>query len=200
VTTSRTRICATVAATVIVRALVASAVLTPSAFSGTPIYKCVKDGQVTLTDKPCEGSGTPGQPTSSSAPINVPSSKNPSPVGTWSGQIQYQEFKNGQTVQAAHSVALLKAEFTADGKVSGSSDGNGCKMLGVWFDGGQSLVWIDITLSACTYAELNRRYHGTFILARPDSSGQIAAMSQEVPAILSKDVAKMLDIKGTLRR
>jgi Domain of unknown function (DUF4124) len=192
---SSTHICATGGGTVSFLALTASALLTPSAFSATPVYKCVKDGQVTLTDKPCEGSGSPEQPTSS-----VPSSKNPSPVGTWSGQIQYHEFQNGQTVQAAHSVALLRAEFTADGKVSGASDGNGCKMLGVWSDGGQALVWIDITLSACTYGELNRRYHGSFILARPDSSGQIAAESMGVPIILSKDVAKMFDIKGTLRR
>jgi hypothetical protein len=180
--------------------LAASAVLAAKAFSSTPVYKCVKDGQVTLTDKPCDGSGTPEQPTSSSAPINVPSSRNPSPVGAWSGQIQYHEFQNGQTVQAAHSVALLRAEFTADGKVSGSSEDNGCKMLGVWSDGGQTLVWIDITLSACSYGELNRRYHGSFILARPDSSGQIAATSLGVPALLSKDVGKMFDIKGTLRR
>jgi hypothetical protein len=160
----------------------------------------VKDGQVTLTDKPCDGSSTTHQGALATAPITVASSKNLSPVGTWSGQIQYQESQNGQTVAAAHSVALLRAEFAADGKVSGVSDGNGCSLLGVWSDGGQTLVWIDMTLSGCNYADLNRRYHGSFILARPDSSGQLAAESLGMPAPFSKDVGKLYDIKGTLRR
>jgi hypothetical protein len=198
--TSGKRIDAKSTAAIVALALAATSMLVPRAFSGTPVYKCVKDGQVTLTDKPCEGATTtePGAP--AAAPIHVPSSKNPSPVGTWSGQIQYQENQNGQTVAAAHSVALLKAEFTADGKVSGASDGNGCQLLGVWSDGGQTLVWIDITLSGCSYAELNRRYHGSFILARPDSSGQLAAESLGIPVVFSKDVGRMFDIKGTLRR
>lgn len=58
-----------------------------------------------------------------------------------------------QTVQAAHSVALLTAEFTADGKVMGSSPENGCHLLGVWSAGGQTLNWIDLTLSDCNYPD-----------------------------------------------
>ncbi len=95
---------------------------------------------------------------------------------------------------------LLRAEFTADGKVSGASKENGCQLLGVWSEGGQTLVWIDVTLKECAYAELNRRFHGSFILARPDSSGQVAAESLGTPSPFSKDVGKMFDIKGTLRR
>jgi len=179
--------------------IVAGIVAVPSTVAGTTVYKCVKDGQITLTDKPCPGEkGNADPPTGQSTTIVVPSSKDPSPVGKWSGQIQYQEASNGQTVQAAHSVALLTAEFTADGKVMGSSSENGCHLLGVWSAGGQTLNWIDLTLSDCNYPDLNRRYHGSFILARPDSSGNLQVQSLGTP--FSKDTAKVFDVKGTLRR
>src|SRR5271165_3820344 len=94
--------------------IVAYVMAVPSTVAGTTVYKCIKDGQVTLTDKPCPGEkGNADSSTAQSTTTVVPSSKDPSPVGKWSGQIQYQEASNGQTVQAAHSVALLSAEFTA---------------------------------------------------------------------------------------
>ena len=134
--------------------IVACIVVVPSAVAGTTVYKCVKDGQITLTDKPCSGEKeNADSSTAQSIATVVPSSKDPSPVGKWSGQIQYQEASNGQTVQAAHSVALLTAEFTADGKVMGSSPENGCHLLGVWSAGGQTLNWIDLTLSDCNYPD-----------------------------------------------
>jgi hypothetical protein len=178
---------------------VACVMLVPSTHAGTTVYRCVKDGQVTLTDKPCpDEKGNMDSPTGQSSTTVVPSSKDPSPVGKWSGQVQYQESSNGQIVQAAHSVVLLTAEFTADGKVMGSSLENGCQLLGVWSAGGQTLNWIDLTLKNCTYADLNRRYHGSVILARPDSSGYLQV--QSIGAPFSKDTAKVFDVKGTLRR
>ena len=71
-------------------------------------------------------------------------------------------------------------------------------MLGVWSAGGQTLNWIDITFSHCSYLDLNRRYHGSLILARPDTSGNLVV--QSIGAAFSKDQAKVFDIKGTLRR
>jgi hypothetical protein len=171
----------------------------PSTIAGTTVYKCVKDGQITLTDKPCRNEkGNTDSPAGQSTASVVPSSKDPSPVGKWTGQIQYQEASNGQTVQAAHSVALLSAEFTADGKVMGSSPENGCQLLGVWSAGGQTLNWVDLTLSNCRYPDLNRRYHGSLILARPDISGNLQV--QSIGTSFSKDTAKVFDVKGTLRR
>jgi hypothetical protein len=179
--------------------IVACIVVVPTTVAGTTVYKCVKDGKITLTDKPCPGEKENADfSTGQSTPTVVPSSKDPSPVGKWSGQIQYQEASNGQTVQAAHSVALLTAEFSADGKVMGSSPENGCRLLGVWSAGGQTLNWIDLTLSNCNYPELNRRYHGSLILARPDSSSNLQVQSIGTP--FSKDTAKVFDVKGTLRR
>jgi hypothetical protein len=113
--------------------------------------------------------------------------------------LQFQEKENGQVVQAAHSVTLLNAEFVADGKITGASPENGCQMLGVWSQGStQTIIWVDLTMSHCSYADLNRRYNGSFILARPDSTGQL--QMQSIGAPFSKDVAKYFDIKGTLRR
>src|ERR1700722_6792912 len=130
--------------TAVAISIVACVTAVPSTVAGTTVYKCVKDGQVTLTDKPCPSEkGSADSSTGQSTTTVVPSSKDPSPVGKWSGQIQYQEALNGQTVQAAHSVALLTAEFTADGKVMGSSPEKGCQVLGGGSAGGQHLHWID---------------------------------------------------------
>jgi hypothetical protein len=179
--------------------IVSGVLAAPCSVAGTTVYKCVKDGQTTLTDKPCPGEkATADVSTGQSTTTVVPSSKDLSPVGKWSGQLQYQEASNGQTVQAAHSVALVTAEFTADGKVTGLSPANGCHLLGVWAPGMATLNWIDLTFSNCNYADLNRRYHGSLILARPDSSGNLQL--QSIGTAFSKDVGKAFDIKGTLRR
>jgi hypothetical protein len=169
-----------------------------SAHAGTTVYKCVKDGQTTLTDKPCPVDNAHDQSTSPNMTSVVPSSKDPSPIGKWSGQVQFQETANSQIVQAAHSVALVRAEFTPDGKVAAVSEENGCQLLGIWSLSLETLVSLDLTLSHCAHDELNRRYHGTFVLARPDSSGSLNI--QSIGAMLSKDVGKYFDVKGTLRR
>jgi hypothetical protein len=180
--------------------IAAGLIVAKPAAPGTTVYKCVKDGHTTLTDKPCPADKTdPNSYTAQLSTTVVPSSKDPSPVGKWSGQLQFQETSNGQTVQAAHSVAVLLAEFTLDGKVMGSSSENGCRILGVWSQGiTPTLIWIDVTIHNCDYADLDRRYHGSFIVARPDSSGEVSV--QSIGAPFSKDMAKYFDIKGTLRR
>jgi hypothetical protein len=182
-------------------AVLTAVLMTASASrAGTPVYKCIKDGQTVLTDRPCE-TNTPAvdQSAAGTAAVTVPSSTSPSPVGKWTGQMQYQGAENGQTLQAAHSVALLSVEFTADGKMTGASPGNGCKVLGVWSQGSpQTLIWLDATFDSCSYPSLNRRYHGSFILAKPDSSGQVQVLSSEWPR--PGQGARTYDVKGTLHR
>jgi hypothetical protein len=131
--------------------------------------------------------------------MDLPSTTSPSPIGKWSGQLQFQESENGKTVQAAHSVALSTAEFSADGKVTGASQEIGCRMLGIWGTGlGPRAFTVDLTLSGCAHADLNRRFHGSFILASPDSSGGLQLNAVGSP--FTKDVAKSFDVEGTLRR
>ena len=171
-----------------------------SAHAAKTIYKCTKDGQVTLTDKPCDDSksaDSPASTTPQSEATTISSSSNPSPVGEWHGQMQYQGREHGQTLEEAHSVVPLSLNFTVDGKVSGPSPENGCKWLGVWSQGGR-IISIDMSLTGCKYMGLNRRFTGTFLLGVPDSSGEMMLQAFTLP--LPGQGARGYDIKGTLRR
>ena len=174
-----------------------------AAHAAKTIYKCVKDGQITLTDKPCDDAKASDSASSTAPQSNattISSSSNPSPIGKWAGQEQFNGVENGEAIRDAHTVVLGTIEFTGDGKVSGSSPENGCSLLGVWSQGGPAtLVWLDFTLDGCRYEGLNRRYHDSIILAKPDSSGELTAQAIENPH-LGQLKARMFDIKGTLRR
>jgi len=171
------------------------------AHAAKTIYKCTKDGQVTLTDSPCDGPTSSDSSASSAAPqsgaTTIPSSTNPSPVGDWHGQMQYQGQQAGRMLEEAHSVALVSLDFTADGKVSGANAENGCKWLGVWSQGGR-IISIDMSLSGCKYADLSRRFTGIFLLGIPDSSGEVMLQAIAIP--FPGQAARGYDIKGTLRR
>jgi hypothetical protein len=168
-----------------------------SAWAAKTVYKCTKDGQVTLTDRPCDGATSDSSPAPQLAATTIASSSNPSAVGDWHGQMQYQGRESGQTLEEAHSVAPLSLNFTADGKVSAASQENGCKWLGVWSQAGR-IISIDLSLTGCGFAGLNRRYTGTFLLGVPDSSGEV--MLQASAMGLPGQGARLYDIKGTLRR
>jgi hypothetical protein len=170
--------------------------------AGTTVYRCVKDGQTILADRPCDGNppdkSSAGAPNSTTPAAIVPSSSSPSPVGKWAGQVQYQAIENGQVVQEAHSVVLLSAEFTLDGKIVATSADNGCQLLGIWSEDAQHMVWLDVTLNTCRYGSLNRRFGGSFLMAKPDSSGQLQIIATELPHV--GQGARENDVKGTLRR
>ena len=100
-------------------------------------------------------------------------------------------------LEEAHSVVPSLLTFTADGKISGGSQENGCKWLGVWSQGGR-LVSVDISITGCGYSGLNRRYTGTVVLGVPDSSGEVLLQAYTLP-LLGRGT-RLYDIKGTLRR
>jgi hypothetical protein len=113
--------------------------------------------------------------------------------------MQYQGHENGQTMPQAHSVVPLVLDFSADGKVSGGSTENGCQWLGVWGQGhDRRIISMDISLTGCSYADLNRRYAGSFLLRVPDSAGDILLQAFAQPML--GQGARAYDIKGTLRR
>jgi hypothetical protein len=106
--------------------------ISSSASAVTTVYHCTKDGQIVLTDKPCDvpsaaGAGT--APAIGTAPKEI--SATPTVVGEWKGQTQNYGTENGQLLADAHSVVVLTLSFTEDGKVSGSSPDNGCRVLGI---------------------------------------------------------------------
>jgi hypothetical protein len=171
--------------------------------AGTIVFTCYKDGQKVLTDRPCDSApvdkSSSGTPAASNSELTVASSpQSTSPVGQWRGQVQFQANESGQVVQAAHSVVLLTAEFTPDGKLAGASAENGCKLLGIWSQDPQHIVWLDLTLSACRFPALDRRFGGSFLLGKSASSGQLQVLATEMPHLGQS--ARMYDIRGTLRR
>lgn len=172
------------------------AVLSWPASAKSPIYRCVKDGQTVLTDKPCEETGAASSGAIAGA---APSPVSDSIVGEWRGQTQFQGAEKGQELQEAHSVVLLGLTFSADGKVSGKSVDNGCELLGVWSPGvTPRLFMLDITLNNCRYSGLNRRYSGTVTTAHTDGSAELwlQADTMPVPGV----PRRRYDVAATLRR
>lgn len=166
-------------------------------YAAKTVFRCEKDGQITLTDKPCDDS----KAAESKSATTIASSSSPSPIGTWNGQVQYAGKEAGEDLAEAHTVVLLALAFTADGKVSGASFGNGCYWLGIWSQGGKGLerlISLDLSLSKCGYSGFNRRYTGTFLLAVPDASGQINLLAYTPPVPGTK--VRGYTLGGTLRR
>lgn len=166
------------------------------AHAAKTIYRCETNGHITLTDQPCEGS-KPAEGTSTT----ISSSSTPSTVGVWNGQLQYSGTEAGEMITAVHTVVPLTLEFTADGKVSGVSPDNGCIWLGVWSQGGKGIermITLDVALTSCKYAGLDRRYTGSFLLAVPDSSGQVSLLAYTPPIPGQK--VRGYSLGGTLRR
>ena len=171
--------------------------LQSEAYAAKTIYRCEKDGQITLTDNPCEGAKV----AESANGTTIPSATNPSTVGIWNGQLQYSGTEAGEMIEAAHAVVALTLEFTADGKVSGSSPDNGCRWLGVWSQGGKGIermITLDLSLTNCRFSGFDRRYGGTFLLAVPDSSGQVSLLAYTPPIPGQK--VRGYSLGGTLRR
>lgn len=78
---------------------------------------------------------------------------------------------------------------------------NGCIWLGVWSQGGKGIermITLDVALTSCKYAGLDRRYTGSFLLAVPDSSAQVSLLVYTPPIPGQKVLGYSLG--GTLRR
>ena len=68
---------------------------------------------------------------------------------------------HGAQAPLFHDVTPLTIRIDADGKVVGASSGNGCRMLGLARPLGNNVMSIDVTLTGCAHASLNRRITGT---------------------------------------
>jgi hypothetical protein len=181
-----------------------SAGLAASASARSPIYRCTVNGQTVLTDKPCDGATTtvPASGIAAASPSGPPNgqiSGAQTIVGDWRGQTQFQGAENTQVMEAAHSVVPLVLTFSADGKVSGSSADNGCSLLGLWAPGSTPrLFMLDITLTGCRYAGLNRRYSGTLIATFADNSAQFSLMTYAPP--IPGQPIRRYDVGATMRQ
>ena len=182
---------------VVFAAVLLLAGLARSVGASTTIYRCEKNGQITLTDQPCDGA----KATDANANAPMLAATNPTTVGIWKGQLQYSGSESGDMIEAAHAVVPLTLEYTADGKVTGASPENGCRWLGVWSQGGKGLerlITLDVSLTNCGYSGINRRYTGTFLLAIPDRAGQVNLLAYTLPIPGGKP--RSYTLGGTLHR
>lgn len=171
-------------------------------FAGTAVYKCTKNGQTILTDKPCEdpsaasvASATSGQSQDSPRTTTVQAA----PIGKWRGQAQYQVSENGQHVGNAQSVVVLELVFDPEGKVSGASMENGCRVLGLWSQGGTPRIFaLDLSFSACGYPDYNRRYSGTLLIGAPNMTAQLFLQAYTTPMLEAR--VRRFDVSGTMHR
>jgi hypothetical protein len=168
----------------------------------TPIFRCQKDGQTILTDRPCDAPPAGGAEMSTTSPngeVTKSITALPTVVGDWRGQTQYQAATNGVRVAEAHSVVPMLLSFSADGKVTGSSPDNGCKVLGVWSPGvTPRLFMLDVSLNSCVYPKFNQRYSGNLIATFPERMAQLSLIANTLP--IPGQPLWRFDVGATLRR
>ena len=163
-------------------------------------YRCVENGKTLFTDKPCASDVAPAVPTGNSPKVigDTANSAYSTGYGDWRGQVQYQASINGQPISEAHSIVQTTLSIDPQGKITGSSPENGCRMKGIASPGPMpTILSLDITLTGCHYSSLNRRLSGTLALFPAQKQTQFWIYAHPVN-LLKPD--QSYDIKGTLRR
>ncbi len=167
-----------------------------SVYADQQLYRCTVKGSTVYQDKPCDSHGLSGISSKPSA-IDVDYT---TPYGEWRGQAQYQSTVKGQLVPEAHSVVPLVIKVEEQGKVTGISPANGCKILGVATPSlAPTLLTLDVTLSGCHYSDFNRRYRGTLGLYKTSNTVQLSLLPLQ-HIVLAVGVVKGFDIRATMRR
>ena len=166
---------------------------------GQEIYRCTENGKTTFSDKPCASKdrkstepATADERVSSNAAV---SSANLTPYGEWRGQTQFQASAKGQRITEAHSVVPMTIAIDRQGKVTGASPENGCRLLGIAAPGTIStILHMDVSLSGCEYAAYNRRFAGMLALYLRDKHVQLSLTS------VAPLASQYFDIRATMRR
>ncbi len=165
-------------------------------------YRCVEDGRTLLTDRPCALDQEQGNRQPQGKPKNifgdVANSAYATPTGSWRGQTQYQATVSGVVSPEAHAVVPMTIEIDPQGKVTGSSPDNGCKLKGLATPGAMATIsTLDVTFSGCTYTGFNRRMSGMLAIytAKKHAQLSLAGFSMGVGKI-----AASYDIRATMRR
>jgi hypothetical protein len=178
-----------------------------------PFYRCVVNGKITYTDKSCDAPTLPGvvAPSASTGSNATGQGGKPTksieldystPYGIWRGQAQYQGTTvKGQPLREAHVVVPLVIEVEKQGRVTGASPENGCKLLGVAAPYvAPNMLTLDVTLSECRYPALNRRYSGTLALYQSSNSVQFSLRSLNPMVAVLIVGPSNFDIKATMKR
>lgn len=164
-------------------------------------YRCIDNGKVTITDRPCADSTASPPTPAGNAPKIIGDQGNSgytSLFGDWRGQVQYQASYRGAPVADAHAIIQTTISIDPQGKISGLSPENGCKLKGIAAPGlTKQILNLDITLSNCNFTKLNRRLGGTLALYPAEKQAQFWIYA--IPVAFT-DPGWSYDIKGTMRR
>lgn len=163
-------------------------------------HRCIDNGKTIFTDRPCASEAVAKSATSSPSKVigDQANSAYASGYGDWRGQLQYQASLKGQPIAEAHAVVQTSVSIDPEGKITGISPENECKMKGIASPGLMpTILNLDITLSGCKYPDLNRRLSGTLALYPAQKQAQFWLYG--MPVDLLKP-GRSFDIKGTMRR
>ena len=121
-----------------------------------------------------------------------------SPYGEWRGQAQFHARVGKTDDSKAQSVTEFVISIDPQGKLVGSSAGNGCQALGLATPSGpKTVINLDITFSGCSYAGYNRRFSGNLFLYPRNSYASLRLRSYIAN---SGDTTASYDIRATLKR
>lgn len=171
-----------------------------AATSACAQYRCVEHGKVVYTDRPCANEpSTQNTGTPPAKVVGVPNNAAYStPTGAWRGQAQFQANVGGAVANEAHAVVPMTIEIDPQGKVTGASPENGCRLLGVASPGIQpTMANLDVTLSGCRYAGFNRRLSGSLSVYQAQQHAQFQLIGM---LAAPGRVAATYDIRATMRR
>jgi hypothetical protein len=164
-------------------------------------YRCTENGKTVFTDRPCATTEAPAQASPGQPPKKLigdaGNSAYSTTSGAWRGQVQYQATWRTTVDSDAHAVIPMTIEIDPQGKVSGGSPENGCKLKGISAPGGMPTITnLDVTFSGCDYAAFNRRMSGYLALYQAQKHAQFSLSAYE----MMKRPSGTFEIKGTLRR
>jgi hypothetical protein len=144
------------------------------------IYRCTKDGQVTLTDKPCPGgqkinSGDADAPNSIKNGGPLEATTPDVPEGSWHGSATLLLTVSDKAVALSPQSNLLTIVVGSDESVTGQLREQGCtlhgRLTGSYSKAENSVV---ITLAGCRDARLDLDYTGTLHFAARGQPAQLA--------------------------
>ena len=121
-----------------------------------------------------------------------------SPFGQWHGQAQFHARVGTELDPESHAVVDMTIAIDPKGKLTSAGASNGCRALGLVGPGLSPRIFnLDVTLSGCIYAGLNRRYSGQIALY-PSAMYASFSLQTSVIGLAKKPVS--YDVKATLRR
>jgi hypothetical protein len=156
--------------------VLACLLLAPLASGGAhaqTIYRCDKDGHITLTDRPCEGAPRAAPADQSRKP--VAGGPPVAPEGAWRGVAQLSATLAGKPLALSPQTSQINLVIAPDGSILGGLREQSCELkgqLGDQYDANERAI--RFTASACREPNLNLNFSGTLQLAPSGKPSRLA--------------------------